>query len=625
MKNLLPARLLWPSALLLLLALFARPALASHLLGGDLTYRYIDNLGPTAAPLRYELTLTVYNNCDGTGIPPATDAEIGIYERSTGARIVMSTVNYANLSYSNNIDIPTQPLPACYTPPTIPGCTITGPSQPYIRQRFVALVNLPNTMAGFYAVYYQGSRTSDILNLSNPGGQNLELYTTMTPPTIFNRSPVFTNTAVAVICANDTTYYLNNAVDADNDELEYSFGQPYGGTLPTPTITFPLPTVTYATGTYSATTPFGTGRGIVNHLNTSTGVATFSTPTQGKYSVAVDIKEYRTINGTRTLIGTTRRDVQLVVASCPSTPAPKLPPPIITGTTTVALPRNYTIEAGTSQTIPISATQSTQNPLTLTVNSILLDGPGGYNATLNGNTGTVSGQTGSATANGTGSVLGTFVYTASCTDARTTPYDIAVTVEDKGCAGKTIYDVFRITVVAPQGPTAMAGDVAVCTGTTSTYTASGGTTPGFTWSVTGGTIVGSSTANPVQVQWTSAGTGTITLQGVSRGGCLTPAVTKNVVISTSPTLAVAGTQTICQGSSTTITASGAAAGATYTVTGGPVSGTGPTFVLTPTTTTMYTVTASATAGNCGGTTRFTITVNPTPAPVAGPSVASTLR
>ncbi|MBH0619209.1 hypothetical protein I3A86_24170, partial [Salmonella enterica] len=151
MKNFLPARLPWPSALLLLLALFARPALASHLLGGDLTYRYIDNLGPATAPQRYELTLTVYNNCNSSAIPPATDAEIGIYERSTGARIVMTTVNYYNVStYSNNIVIPTQPLPTCYQPPVIPGCTTSAVTQPYITQKFTALVNLPNTMAGFY-------------------------------------------------------------------------------------------------------------------------------------------------------------------------------------------------------------------------------------------------------------------------------------------------------------------------------------------------------------------------------------------------------------------------------------------------------------------------------------------
>ncbi len=622
-KNLLALPLL-RMALLALLALLVRPAMASHLLGGELTYRFIDALGPAAAPLRYEITLTVYNNCNSSAISPATTAEIGIFERSTGARIVMTTVNYATIQ-SGNISIPTQPLPACYTPPQVPGCTITGPTQPYILQKFIAQINLPNTTAGFYAMYTQGNRTNDILNLSNPSGQYLELYTTMTPPTIFNRSPVFANTAVAVICANDTTFYLNNAIDADGDELEYAFGQPYNsGTIPA-TFTLPRPLGPYATtNAYSATTPFGVGRGIINHLNTSTGIATFSTPTQGKYSVAVDIKEYRVISGVRTLIGTTRRDVQLVVATCPSTPAPTLPAPVAIGSTTVPLPRNYTIEAGTTQTIPITATQKAGNPLTMTVSSALLDGAGGYDATLNGSTGTASGLVGAATANGNGTVTGTFVYKASCTEARVQPYDIAVTVQDNGCAGKTIYDVFRITVVKPQGPTAIAGTLAVCgVGTTNAYTATGGTTAGVTWTVTGGTIVGSATANPVQVQWSAAGPGTLTVRGVSAAGCITEPVTQNVVVSAAPTLTVAGSRNVCQGSSTTLTVSGAPTGTVYTVTGGPVSGTSPTFVLTPTATTTYTITAPSTTGGCAATSTVVVTVNPAVTANAGPAVSTT--
>jgi gliding motility-associated-like protein len=624
MKKNLPALPLLRLALLLLLALLVRPAMASHLLGGELTYRFIDALGPATAPLRYELTLTVYTVCNNN---VTLDRNIGIYERSTGARIIMTTVNYSTVIGGNvNVTFPTSAV--CNTPVVPPGCTITGPSQPFSFYRVTVQVNLPNTAAGFYAAYSSNARTMDIINLANPDSENLEIATVMAPPTIFNRSPVFANTAVAVICANDTTYYLNNAIDADGDELEYSFGRPFSAALPATTpFTYPPTGVVYATtNAYSPTTPFGVGRGIINHLNASTGIATFSTPTLGKYSVAVDVKEYRVINGVRTLLGSTRRDVQLVVANCPSTPSPTLPAPIAIGSTTVPLPRNYTIEAGTTQTIPIIAKQRTNNPLTMTVSSALLDGPGGYDATLNGSTGTPSGLLGAVTANGNGvvGVTGTFVYKASCTDARVQPYDIAVTVKDNGCAGKTIYDVFRITVVKPQGPTAIAGDQAVCgVGTATAYTATGGTTAGVTWTVTGGTIVGSATANPVQVQWSAAGPGTITARGVSAAGCISDPVTQNVVVSAAPALTITGNRSVCQGASTTLTVSGAATGTVYTVTGGPVSGTSPTFVLAPTATTTYTVTAPSTTGGCATTSTVTITVNPAVTANAGPAVSTT--
>ncbi len=629
MKKKLLALPLLRSVLLLLLALLARPAMASHLLGGELTYRFIDALGPAAAPLRYELTLTVYTVCNNT---VTLSNQIGIYERSTGTRLVMTSVNTSNV-VSGNVGVTFPTTAVCNTPAVIPGCTISGPSQPFSFYKVVTLVNLPNTTSGFYAAYVSNARTSDILNLANPGGEDLEIATAMAPPTIFNRSPVFANTAVAVICANDTTYYLNNAIDADGDELEYTFGQPYGNngnaTLPA-TFTNPQPGVVYSTvKAYSANTPFGVGRGIINHLDAATGIAVFATPTVGKYSVAVDVKEYRLINGVRTLLGSTRRDVQLVVAVCPSTPAPTLPAPIVVGTTTTPLPRNYTIEAGTTQTIPIVATQQAGNPLTMTLSSALLDGAGGYDAAVNGNTGTASGLNGAvtvsvpATSPVPSTVTGNFVFKSSCTDARVQPYDIAVTVKDNGCAGKTIYDVFRITVVKPQGPTAIAGNATVC-GTTGTnsYTASGGTTAGVTWTVTGGTIVGNATDNPVQVQWTTAGTGTISVKGVSAAGCITDEVAKTVTISAVPTLTVTGNRTICQGASTSITVSGAATGATYTVTGGPVTGTSPTFVLAPTATTTYTVAAPSAAG-CTINSTFTITVNPAVVANAGPAVSTT--
>ncbi|RYY21112.1 MAG: gliding motility-associated C-terminal domain-containing protein [Cytophagaceae bacterium] len=614
MKQFLPARPFLPTVLLLLLALLGRPALATHLLGGELTYRYVDNAGPAAAPLRYELTVTVYNNCASTNPAPSAPyptATVGIYSQATGARLVLTTTNYAGIT-GGNLLIPQTTLSNCITPDIPPGCIITGPSQPFKVQKFIALINLPTQPVGqgFYAVYSESARNAGIANLVGSGGLNFELYTVMTPPAIFNRSPVFVNQAVALICAGDTSYYLNNAVDADGDRLEYSFGQPNAGGLAA-AFSFPQPAVPYAAG-YSAGAPFGTGRGAISHLDTSTGIATYATPNQGQYSVAVDVREYRVINGVEQLIGTTRRDVQLVVTTCPPVPAPVLPP----ATGPNALVRDYVIEAGTTQTIPITVAQRTNNPLTLTVSSELLDGVGGYNATLNGSPGTAIGLTGAVVTTGNGTVAGTFVYSASCTEVRTAPYDINVEVRDNGCAGKTIYDAFRITVVNPAGPKTITGDAAVCVGNApSSYTAGGGasgSTPGVTWSVTGGTIVGSSTANPVQVQWGAVGTGTLTVRGVSTAGCLSDAVTKSVTIGTAAPLAVAGNLSVCAGSSTTITVSGAGAGATYTVTGGPVTGSGTTFVLTPTATTTYTVASAATPTTCASTTQVTITVSPAP-------------
>ena len=625
-SNLLSRLGLLPGVVLLGLLLgVAGPAWATHLLGGELTYRYLDATGPVGAPLRYELTVTVYNNCGSAGITaPRSSASVGIYDQATGTRLLLTAVNYPYtttfVNQTGMMSIPQTSLTACISPTIPPGCTISGVSQPYQLQKFVGVVNLPMTTTGYYALFTDGARNNDITNLDNPGNRALTLYTALSPPQLPNHSPVFSDEAVAIVCANDTTYLLNNAVDADGDRLVYSFGQPYattGGLAVLPTASFgpPPPLAPYATGAgYAPATPFGTSTGNFALLNPSTGLAKYGAATVGrKYVVAVDVKEYRTLNGQEVLIGTTRRDLQLVVALCPPTKIPVLPPPAVT-------PRSYTMEAGSTLTIPITATQADGHPLTMTLNSVLLDGAGGYNAALDGDAGTVApgNPTGVATVRGTnGTVTGTLVFGAGCADARATPYDVALTVKDNGCAGKTVADVLHIIVTRPTGPQAISGNLQVCgLSTPYSYSASGGTAPKISWRVVGGTFVGSNTGSPVQVKWTTAGTGTLVARGLTQYGCLTDSVAQRVLIAPVPSLVVAGNLTTCQGSNTTLTVTGGTA--PYTVTGGPtpLTGAGP-FVLSPSQTTTYTFAGVLNAAGCSSTAEATVTVNPLPPALAG--------
>ena len=629
LKRLLAHSSRLPALLLALVALLAAaPAWATHLLGGEMTYRYLDSNGPTAAPVHYEITVTIYNNSLPGAANPNTDALVGIYDLATGVKIPLTSgVNIVAGSGANvqagSMDITAYTISPTLTPALPAGCAVSGPAQPFRLQKFTGQVYLPATsLSGFYAVFTRSARNTDITNYATTtNNQPLTLYTTLAPPLRPNHSPVFSDTAVAIVCQHDTTITLNNAVDADGDRLVYSFGTPYG-TFPTSGATLPnafppLPNPLTATPGYSSTAPFGTGAGNFAILNASTGIAKYGATTQGKYVVAVDVQEYRTINGREVMIGTTRRDLQLIVAACPVTVSPVLP-------AVISLPRAYTIEAGQSLTIPLSATQSAGHALLMTVNSALLDGAGPINATFNNSQGTVAAGalTGTATATGAGTVGSSFVYNSACGEARANPYDIAVTVKDQACGGKTVADVFRVTVTLPSGPTAIAGDLVACNQTTlHTYSASGGTAPGVRWRVVGGTIVGSNTANPVQVRWT-ASSGTLIAKGVSRYGCLTDSVSQGVQVVPAPTLTVAGNLTICQGSSTTLTVSGAGTG--YTITGGPATGTGPTFVLTPTQTTLYTITSlQLSTGGCASSAQVTVTVNPRPAAAVGTATRST--
>ncbi len=617
----------WP-LLLLLLALAAGPARATHLLGGEMTYRYLDANGPAAAPVRYEITVTIYNNSNAGAAQPNTNAVVGIYNPTTGAKIpLVQGVNVLVGSGASvaggSMDITNYTISPVLQPKVPAGCAVSGPAQPFRLQKFVGVVNLPATLDGYYAVFTRSARNIDVTNLNTSNNnQPLTLYTTMAPALRPNHSPVFSDTAVAIVCQGDTTISLNNAVDADGDRLVYSFGSPFG-TFPSsganlPTIFPPLPNAIIYYNGYSMAAPFGTGPGNFAILNASTGIAKYGAATLGKYVVAVDVSEYRTINGREVLIGTTRRDLQLIVARCPSTRAPVLPSAVIT-------PRGYTIEAGQMLSIPITATQADGHPLIMTLNSALLDGAGGFDATFNNSPGSVAtgALTGTASASGTGTVTGTFVYNSACADARPTPYDIALTVKDVGCGGKTVADVIRVMVTKPAGPTAIAGDALVCSlNTISTYTASGGTAPGISWRVVGGTFVNGRTSNPVQVKWTTAGTGLLVARGVSSYGCLTDSVSQPVSVAPAGALAVTGTLSVCQGGSTTLSVAGGTG--PFVLTGGGTTQTGPgPFTVTPTQTTTYTITSTTTTGGCAGVGQATVTVLPLPAANVGLAARAT--
>ncbi|GAB3577922.1 T9SS type B sorting domain-containing protein [Hymenobacter daeguensis] len=607
MSPLLLRRFYGSLLLFALLVLGARPAQATHLLGGEMSYRYLDANGPASAPFRYEITASIYSN----GLYPSTPGITGppgsvtvdIYNRTNGAPIP------GNFTAQDN-----RPLGNPIRPYVPPGCTVIGPNQPFYLRKYVQTVNLPLSFDGYYAVFTLSARNAGIANLSNSGNQSLTLYVSMAPPLLPNRSPVFSDTAVAIVCQNDTTISLNNAVDADGDRLVYSFGTPYNQ-LTNPTTNPPtFQTTPYANATFSATTPFGTGPGNFALINANTGAAKYGATTNGLYVVAVDVSEYRNINGREVLIGTTRRDLQLVVSTCPPTAPPLLP-------TTVTTPRNYTIEEGQSLSIPITATQANStHPLVLTVNSVLLDGSGPFNTTFNGSTGTVtSGNlTGTATASGTGSVSGTFVFNSTCGNGRNTAYDLGVTVKDNGCGGRIASDIFRITVNRAAGPDAIAGPITVCDPATArTYTASGPVPTSYRWRIVGGTINSGQGTNTVNVTWASTnGTGSLILKGVSAYGCLSDSVVKTVDIRPLAALAVTpASPSICRGTSTTLSVTGPT-GLTYSWTGGSQTGTGSTITVSPTATTTYTVVG--TDGTCNVSSSVTVTVTPPPTADAGP-------
>ena len=171
----------------------------------------------------------------------------------------------------------------------------------------------------------------------------------------------------------------------------------------------------------------------------------------------------------------------------------------------------------------------------------------------------------------------------------------AITIYTITGANGTCASSKTVSIVASPSPTvnAVANPTVICSGGSSTLTASGAIT--YTWN-TGATttvIVVSPTV-----------TTTYTVTGSNAGGC-TNSKTVSVVVNANPTVNIVATPTaICSGSSATLTASGAT---TYTWNTGATTAA---IVVSPTITANYTVTGAN--GACTGTKTISVIVNAAP-------------
>ncbi|MCI1189405.1 gliding motility-associated C-terminal domain-containing protein [Hymenobacter sp. DH14] len=519
------------SLLLLLCWLLASslPATASHLVGGELSYRYLDANGPQSTPYRYEIMARVYLRAQ-TPLGATGHITVSSKDAASGFPVLADQT----VAYNSATGV---------TPPPVLSCG--GVQVPEVELRIYTItVNLPAVREGYQATYDASARTTGITNINNPGNQPMLLGVDITPPTLPNSSPTFSADAVDLICLGDTSAILNNAVDADGDRLSYSFAVPNSGAGAP---------ISYAPG-FSETQPFGSTGYI--ELNPLTGLARYVSQRQGLFLLAIDVAEYRTVNGREILLGKVRRDIQVTVRACTLTAnqAPQF------SAATLAH-KDFVISEGQTLAFDITATDPDRQALTLTVGSALLDGPGAIEATFNGNPGVNNGDRSIGVVNvtGIGTASGTFRLVAGCGVARATPYDVVLSASDDVCNRKTIVEVLRITVTSnAQPPTTIRGDSLLCNQTEANYRVVSPALSRYQWNVTGGELVGAATGPSVRVRWQESGLKSVSARGVSASGCLTAPATQAVTVAAGPV--IVGPRTFCRTANT---------GLSYSVAGPP--------------------------------------------------------
>jgi gliding motility-associated-like protein len=271
------------SALILgLLLVFAVPAKAAHLIGGDLSYTH---LGGTS----YQLRLELYRDCATAGALFDDPVYIFIYEASSGNLDRIQTVNLGAVTIvTQNVTLP--PLPG-----------------------------------GYFLVYQRCCRNPTIINLFDPGDTGSTYVSFVPDPgSTTNSSPRFNDQPPLILCRDEALVFDHSATDLDGDALVYSLCAPNSGATPgcprpagiatpvgCPTEPGPPP---YSPVDYwppfSAGYPMDASPALA--IDPSTGLLTGTPLVEGQYVVGICVDEYR--GGV--LLSTQTRDFQFNVVNC---------------------------------------------------------------------------------------------------------------------------------------------------------------------------------------------------------------------------------------------------------------------------------------------------------------------
>ncbi|MBI1221337.1 MAG: T9SS type A sorting domain-containing protein [Bacteroidetes bacterium] len=240
-----------------------------------------------------------------------------------------------------------------------------------------------------------------------------------------NSSPVFTSEPQILLCYNQDQVINLGAIDTidTGDSLSFHLAEALVGsntTFPNPIWTKDRPISFLGFPNNNLGIPAGF------HLNPVTGDLSFRPTLLSQVGVVVvEVKEWRTINGTPTVIGVTRRDWELIVINCPNNRLPTMSPPYSS---------NFCV--GKKSCLSINTNDLDSSDTTSIYCTSLA--PGASFTDNNGTTNHASGQ---------------ICWTPDSTMVRNQPYLFIVTVKDNACPlnGKVVRAINIFVRDQPKG------------------------------------------------------------------------------------------------------------------------------------------------------------------------------
>ncbi len=503
------------------LLLVSTTSYATHLAGGELTYKWIS--GTT-----YEFHATFYRDCAGVNAP--NTLTLNYSSSCTPGNSTKSAT--LNLVPGTGQEI-TLPCPFAQT-------TCNGGTNPgFQKWEYIATVDIKYNCSDWVFSWSSSARNTAITTIQTPGSDAMYIEATLDNSVTYAdgitypSSPTFNVAPVTILCVGQPAIYNPAAFDPNGDSLVYSFICPR--IAANTCVTYNAP--------YSPTSPIGSVSGVV--LDAAGNVTV--TPNTIQVGVtAVLVKKYH--NGV--LKGSVIRDMQIQVVNCSNTS------PTATGINGAAYATNHddTVCAGSNICFNVlSNDPDAGQVVTMTwVPDPALLAAGATFGTL-----------------GSPHPTGTFCWTPSAANARSAPYTFVVTVKDNNCPtnGSNSY---AFSVWVPPVAVAITPTNISCNGGTGSALAvgSGGTGPyTYLWNPTGQTTA---TATGL-----SAGVN-YTVTTTDKNGC---AKSDTVTLTTASTIVgtiSSQTNVSCKGGndgSAVITPSGGAGGYTHHWSNGQTSDT----------------------------------------------------
>jgi len=283
---------------------------ATHIVGGDLTYRCLGNN-------LYEIRLTLRRDCF-LGAPEAQfddPASIGFFDAGTGQFLPFIGTNGQLLMPFNDDDTLNQEF--------ISDCTISGFDVCVQQTTYVDTIQLPFLQNGYILTYTRCCRNNTIQNIEDPIGTGMSLVTIISGPAqqTCNSSPVLGEYPPIYICVNEPINFdFSVETDPQGDSVVYQLFSPFvGGSIafpmPQPPSPPPYDTVVYI-DPFSLDDLLGNPADPLS-IDPQTGLLTGTPLITGQFVAGVRIFSY---NSDGVLIEATSREWQYNVRQCREQP-----------------------------------------------------------------------------------------------------------------------------------------------------------------------------------------------------------------------------------------------------------------------------------------------------------------